>query len=54
MFPLSAHVVAKLGRPGRLAFHKGEGEDEEHFWPIEAAALNPHLSPLPLSKGRGN
>lgn len=30
MFPFSAHVVAmpdyQLGRPGRLALHKGEGE----------------------------
>jgi hypothetical protein len=35
MFPLSAYVVAlpdcQLGRPGRLALHKGEGEGEGTF-----------------------
>ena len=34
MFPLSASAVAlldQLGRPGRLALHKGEGEGEGTF-----------------------
>src|SRR6476620_12002486 len=56
MFPLSAYLVAlpdcQLGRPGRLALHRERGR--EYFRPIEATALNPSLSPLPLSKGRGN
>jgi hypothetical protein len=47
---------------GRLAFLKGEGEGEawasasrfEHFEVMSFDSKTPHLSPLPISKGRGD
>jgi hypothetical protein len=42
-------------RRGRLALSKGEGEGEGFIWLSGVCEQRtPHLSPLPLSKGRGD